>query len=147
MEKRYTALRVIGTIYKVIGGIIGVITLLGAIGLCLAGILSGASVEMFAEQLDLPMMGGGFVGGALFGVIGAVVLILYGGGLALTLFALGESIFLLVALEENTRQTAVLLMDQARRAAVGPMMAPPAGPPSAAAPTVVAPTGPPPPQV
>lgn len=144
MEKRYTALRVIGTIYKIVGGILGVITLLGAIGLCLAGFLSGASLEMFTEQLDIPIMGTGFAGGVLFGVIGALILILYGGGLALTLFAGGEAIFLLVALEENTRQTSMLLMDQVRRAAAVP---PPAPPPAVAAPTVVAPTAPPPPQV
>jgi hypothetical protein len=51
----------------------------------------------------------GLFGGALGGLIASVVGIIYGGGLALTLYAAGEGISLLIALEENTRATAMYL--------------------------------------
>lgn len=134
VEKRYRALRAIGTIYKVLGGIVGVITVLLALGACLMGIAGGATMDIMSDQLDLPITGLGTLGGIFYGLILAVVVILYGGGLALALFALGESIFLAVAVEENTRTTAMLLQDQMRRMAAPPPSAAPtaqARPPSA----------------
>ena len=47
----------------------------------------------------------GLFGGLIF--IGFVIL--NGGGLSLTLFAIGEGISLLIAMEENTRATTMLL--------------------------------------
>jgi len=124
IEKRYKALRAIGTIYKVLGVIVGVITVLLAVGFCLMFIAGGAALDAMGNQFDLPTTGLGTVGGLFYGLILALIIIIYGGGLALTLFALGESIFLAVAVEENTRTTAILLQDQMRRMATPPPAAP-----------------------
>jgi hypothetical protein len=88
MEKHFKVLRIVGTVYKVVGIIIAVVTLLSALGFC------GMSVL------------GGVVGGVLF----SLVIILGGGIYAVTIYALGEAVYLLIALEENTRRTAALLL-------------------------------------
>jgi hypothetical protein len=109
MEKRYAALRTIGTVYKVLGGIAGVVTVLLVIGACLTSILGGATADRLSRQLGTDVGLGGLFGGVLGGVLLSLFVVLYGGGVALTLFAAGEGIYLLLALEENTRATAMAL--------------------------------------
>ena len=105
-EKRYNVLRVIGTIYKVLGGIVAVVTVLGAIGVCIASLAGGAAASRFARE-----MGAGGLS-VIGGLIGGLLTLLYGGGLAVTLYAFGEGVSLVLALEENTRATAMLLERQ-----------------------------------
>lgn len=107
MEKRYTALRIIATVYKVLGVIAGVITLLAVLGICASSLFGGAMLDRFNELGRSGPMGlfTGAVGGLIAGLAGLI----YGGGLALTLYAAGEGISLLIALEENTRATATYL--------------------------------------
>ena len=109
MEKRYTALRIIGTIYKVLGGIVGVLTILVVLGICAASVLGGAAMGNLGRNAGVT----GLFGGALGGLVIGVVAIVYGGGLAVTLYAVGEGVYLLLALEENTRATVALLQRQA----------------------------------
>lgn len=106
-EKRYGALRIIGTIYKVLGIVVGVITVLGALGSCLSSLLGGAALGGLGEDVG----GGLFAGGAslLLGLLIAVVSLIYGGAVAVSLYALGEGVFLFISLEENTRRTTELL--------------------------------------
>src|SRR5574337_1153094 len=108
MEKRYRALRTIGTIYKVLAAIVAVITLLSILGLCATSILGGVGQAAFSRG-----SGAGVFGGVLGALIFSVVGIIYGGAVSLTLYAVGEGIDLLLALEENTRITAMLLQRQA----------------------------------
>ena len=112
MEKRYSALRFIGTIYKVLGVIVGIITILGALGLCGMSVLGGGLLDSALSQSQ-SNFGGGLLSGMVGGVILSVVALIYGGGLSVTLFAAGEGIYLLIALEENTRATALLLQQGA----------------------------------
>jgi hypothetical protein len=115
MEKRYKALRVIGTIYKVLGIIAAVFTVLALLASCAMIIFgSGALSDLnrqfgqeFGYNLPYRMMGTVFSG-----LIAAISVILYGGGMALTLYALGEGVYLFIAIEENTRTTADLLVQQ-----------------------------------
>ncbi len=128
VEKRYWALRIVGTIYKVLGIIVGVVTVLLVLVVCLTSVIGGVTMDALSNELDLPTPGFGTVGGIFYyGVLLSLslFLILYGGGLALTLFALGESVFLAIAVEENTRVTANLLQNQIARAAAPPT--PPTG--------------------
>lgn len=104
MDRKFKVLRLIGTIYKVIGIITGVITLLLAIGSCLVGILSGAAVEQFQEQFGL-----GVVSSAVGGIVAGGVILLYGVVMTLMLYGFGEGIYLALAVEENTRRTAEYL--------------------------------------
>jgi hypothetical protein len=114
MERQYKALRFVGTVYKVVGIIVAVLTLLAVLGVCLFSILGSAALGGMSRELGHDTAFGAFLGSTVGGVIGAFFGLLYGGGFALTLYAIGEGIYLLLALEENTRLTARLLQSQAR---------------------------------
>ena len=114
MEKRYGVLRVIATVYKILGGIVGILTILAVIGILAAFFVRGVSFE------NLPRMGGRFMPAPLFGsvfggLVAAGLTLLYGGVLAFMLYGFGEAIYLLIALEENTRLTAQILKNQLER--------------------------------
>jgi hypothetical protein len=111
MEKRYAALRLIATVYKVLGVIALIITLLAVVGFCLTGLAGGGLLrELGRGPNAMPLAGAGM--GAVGGLIAGGLALLYGGGLAVTLYGLGEAIYLLIALEENTRATVQLLQKQ-----------------------------------
>jgi len=105
VEKKFKILRFIGTVYKVLGIITAVLTVLGAVGICLTSVLGGAIFDQIQGELgNLGPMGvmGGAAGGAIIGGF----LLVWGTIIALLLLAAGEGIYLLLALEENTRTTA-----------------------------------------
>ena len=110
MEKRYRVLRVIGSIYKVLAVIVAGITLLSILGLCATSILGGVGRAAFLRGGLGPI--GGMFGGIVGALIVTVVGIIYGGAISLTLYAFGEGIDLMLALEENTRITAMALQHQ-----------------------------------
>jgi hypothetical protein len=112
MEQRYKALRIIGTVYKVLGGLVGIVTLLLVVTICASSVLGGAALTNLAGELGDGSGVGGLFGGVLGGVILSLVAILYGGTIAVTLFGFGEGVYLLIALEENTRATAGMLKSQ-----------------------------------
>ena len=105
MEKKFKILRFIGTVYKVLGIITAVLTILGAAGICLTSVLGGAMIDQvqreFGEIGPVGLMSGA-AGGAIIGGF----LLVWGTIIALLLLAAGEGIYLLLALEENTRTTA-----------------------------------------
>lgn len=108
MEKRYTALRIIGTLYKVIGVLIAI----GAVLLVILTLFSGQMVEGMMQ----PNAKGLATMVQIMGIVG----ILIGGAIgALSMYALGEGLYLLINLEENTRYTSMLL-----RSAYPPAQAP-----------------------
>lgn len=101
MDKKFTALRIIGTVYKIAGVLIALGTVLVVIAMIVGGAAYGGGM----------MDGFGFNGPAwvIIGVISTVI----GGGLAaLSIYAIGEGLELLINLEENTRFTAVVLRDR-----------------------------------
>ena len=108
MENKYRALRTIGSIYKIMGLIAGVITIIIVIGVCLTSVLGGAVVNSIFNEF-----GGSGSSGIFSGIFGGLFInlfvILNGGGLALTLYAMGEGIDIMISLEENTRATVQLL--------------------------------------
>lgn len=112
MERRYRALRIIGTIYKVCGGIVGIITILIAVALCALSAMGGAGADTIARDLGRDTGLSGLLSGVVGGAILSALAILYGGGLAITLYAAGEAVYLLLALEENTRATAMALQQR-----------------------------------
>ncbi len=114
VAKHYQALRTIGTIYKVLGVIAGVLTILLVLGFCGFSVLGGSLMSSLRNSYGYgggPSFGGAF-GGLVGGLIGSIVLIIYGGAISVTLYAFGEGVYLLLALEENTRATAQLLQQQ-----------------------------------
>ena len=109
MDKKYPGLRITGTIYKVLGIIMGIITILAVIGICLTSILGGAAMDSFANSMGGNTGVMGSLGGVLGGLIGGFLALLYGGAMSLGLYAFGEMMHLMVAMEENTRATVALL--------------------------------------
>jgi len=111
MEKHFRVLRLIGTIYKIVGIVVGAFTILSALGICVTSVVGGTAFENILQGLN-PNGGGtglGILGGVLGGVIASLIIIIGGGIYAISIYALGEAVYLLIAMEENTRRTAGML--------------------------------------
>jgi len=96
--KSFRALRAIGSIYKGRGWAALLVTLLAA----LASVVGGGALGGIGGR-------GSMVGSLVTGGAGAAVTLVVGGLLALGLFGTGEAIFVILAIEENTRSEAKLL--------------------------------------
>lgn len=110
MEKKFKALRTIGTIYYILGIFVSIVTILCVIGICATTTLGGA---LDSTSKGLGNYGSlnslGLFSGALGGLLINIFVLINGGGLALMFFAISEGIYVLLSLEENTRATALLL--------------------------------------
>jgi len=104
MEKRFGALRVIGTILKVLAWIVLASGILGAIGMIITGGLfsGGSRLGSLSSQFG----GAAVLAGLLGGVAGAIGLLFVAVVEFLVLYATGDAIYLALAIEENTRETA-----------------------------------------
>lgn len=102
MDRRFTALRVIGTVFKILAWITLIFGLLGAIALLVFGFTFGSQQGPLGLSL-----GGPLAGMALFLV--ALIITVVG---FLTLYAVGESVYLFLTIEENTRRSAYILQQQ-----------------------------------
>ncbi len=120
VSKHYQALRTIGTIYKILGVIAGVVTILLVLGFCGTSVLGGGFLGSLESSYGRGS-GAGPIVGILTGLLGSVVIIIYGGATSVTLYAAGELVYLILALEENTRATAQFLQQQ-----IGGRQSPPA---------------------
>lgn len=109
MEKRYRALRMVAGFYKVLGGIVGVITILVVIILLASSLLGGAAMSSVTRQVGGNLGYGSLLTSVLGGLIASALAALYGGVVAVSLFVMGEGVYLLIAMEENTRATVALL--------------------------------------
>jgi hypothetical protein len=92
MEKRYPALRIIGTFYKTLGVLVFVSTILYGFVMLLFSPLDPDSTPRV--------------------LFFAVVLVIIGGALAVSCYAIGELVYVFLDLEENTRATNKLLRQQ-----------------------------------
>ncbi|NLE46514.1 MAG: hypothetical protein GX620_17495 [Chloroflexi bacterium] len=105
MVKKFKVLRFIGLVWKILAWIVLVVGILTAIGALLTSIFGGGMLSQFAQQQGqwAPWMFGALGGVLLFvaTLIGTVIQFLM-------LYAVGELIFLLLAIEENTRVAARL---------------------------------------
>lgn len=103
MEKRFRALRIIATIYKIVAWIILIFGILIGFLYLAVFLIGGASTAGQGQGYY------GLVGGGVIGVVFAAVILLYAAILFLVLYGAGEAIFLALAVEENTRETTLLL--------------------------------------
>ncbi len=124
MEKRFRVLRIIGTIYKVIGWIVLALGILSALGICAISLIGGATGGTVLGR-DNTLQG--LISGGIAGVATAVVILLLALLYFLGIYAVGEAIYLALAVEENTRETVMLLRDlrPGPGAAPAPAEAPP----------------------
>ena len=111
MEKKFRALRIIGTVFKILAWIELALGILAAIGILVSGIMGGALYGTGGRDILGAGMMGGLLGGLVGGLFVFIIAVLY----FLILYATGEFIYLGLAVEENTRETAVLLRDAAAR--------------------------------
>ena len=114
MERRYRALRTIANIYRVLGYIVAVLTILSILAICGLSVIGGAGLQSVSRDLDLGInsRASGIAGSIVGGLLLSLVVLIYGGIVAISLIAFGEGIYLLIAVEENTRKTALLLQNQ-----------------------------------
>ncbi len=101
MERKFRVLRIVGTLWKVVAWVVLIGGILTAIGVLLAGILGGGGILL--RELGV---GPGTTSAAaiLMGIAGFVIVLI---GAVITFFlyyGLGELIYLLLAIEENTRR-------------------------------------------
>ena len=135
MEKRFTALRIISVLYKILGVIIGIVTVLGMVFTVIAQPVVDFGFWRPTGALVL-----------LFSVFVAVIELLFGGLAALGTYAIGDLVSLLVNIEENTRFTALIIRDRMQPAQpVQPMGPPPMQQQMPPPPNQVPPPPPPPP--
>jgi H+/Cl- antiporter ClcA len=102
MDRRFMALRVTATIFKVLAWLVLIFGLLGAVGVLVAGLL-------FRSQ---PGMLGLDISGPLAGISAFVVVLILSILNFLLLYAGGEFIYLFLSMEENTRRVAYLSQQQ-----------------------------------
>ena len=131
MAKKYRILRIVATGFQVVGWITVIVGILAGIALCLISIVGGSAIGDIADDSGVAFAGAlvGVVGGAVAGVVIGLAATLYGIIVGFALIASGQIYYVFLDVEENTRETAMIL----RRGA--------AAPPQASAPS--APTVPP----
>jgi hypothetical protein len=108
MERKYALLRVLGNISKILGIITGVLTILGAIGACAGAFVGSGVVGPYLDQIGLGFGQGQYVQ-MVMGIVTSVLTLLYGGSIAIALYALGQGVQLLIDVEKNTRTIITML--------------------------------------
>ncbi len=104
IEKKFRVLRIIGTIWKILAWIALIVGILSAIGILLTSVLGGGIMREFGRQYgDAPWASWAFglAGGLVAFAISLIGTIVY----FLALYAVGELVYLLLSIEENTRLT------------------------------------------
>jgi len=102
---RYRALRIVATIYRIIGWIVIVV---GVLSSCGFAALAVAAPQWFGGAMGYTGYGaragmaGGVIGAVMVLVMGLIMTALYG----ITLLALAEAICVFLDIEENTREIA-----------------------------------------
>jgi hypothetical protein len=99
MERRFTALRVTATVFKVLAWLVLFLGILSAVLVLILGITT-------AGALDLLNVG---LGGPLVGISGFVVILIITVVQFMVLYAVGESAYLFLSIEENTRRSAYFI--------------------------------------
>jgi hypothetical protein len=102
MDRRFTALRIIGTLFKILAWISLILGLVAAIGMLVVGFILGGQQGPLGVQVSGPL-----AGIAMFVVALIIATINF-----LSLYAVGEFVYLALSIEENTRRTAYLAQQQ-----------------------------------
>jgi len=103
VDRRFTALRIIGTVFKVLAWIGLILGLLGAIGTLILGFTLSGQQGFLGLDLGSPILAS--IAMFVFALIVAVINFLI-------LYAVGESVYVFLSIEENTRRTAYILQQQ-----------------------------------
>ena len=103
VPKRFAVLRFFGSLLKVLAWILLVLAIVAAVGAAIAGSSAIPFLqESLGENAALVSAGGGIISGLVALFIGLFYFVAF--------YAMGEYIHLALAVEENTRLTAALLL-------------------------------------
>lgn len=102
MDRRFTALRVIGTVFKILAWITLVLGLITAVGMLILGFTLDGQEGLLG--LDF---GGSFAGVAMFVVFVIIAVFSF-----VSLYAIGEAVYLFLSIEESTRRIAYIAQHQ-----------------------------------
>jgi hypothetical protein len=102
MEKRFLALRVCGTLSKILAWFF----LIAGILLAFVALITGLTTNSLLDWINLPQSG------TLLGVVAFLLLLILSILLFLGVYSLGELFFLALAVEENTRRAAYLAQQE-----------------------------------
>jgi hypothetical protein len=114
MVQRFRTLRSISSLFRFLSFAVGLLAVVVAVAICLAGMAGGAAAGEPGTGYGIEVRFG-LIGGALGGILFGLVVIVGGGGLAVALYAFGDLILIQIAIEENTRATLRLLEAQVIR--------------------------------
>ena len=103
MGKKFKVLRIIGTIWKILAWIVLIVGVLSSIGVLLMSIFGGGMLSQLGQEYG-EMVWASWAFGLAGGVVGFIVSLIATIINFLLLYAVGELIYLLLAIEENTRQ-------------------------------------------
>ena len=114
MEKKFGVLRIIGTLWKILAWITLVVGIVFSLGILLVGLLGsgGAILRMFGQDMRAVPGAMGIVSSIVGFLFALVLTIMY----FLVLYAVGDLIYLLLAIEENTRRTVRYMREGGREA-------------------------------
>ena len=101
IPRKFGTFRFIGTFFKVMGIIITVITLIGAVFLAIALPIGGSVLGNLVQTAETPERLYSY--GILSGVLTALMVLVVGGLWGALTFGIGEMFYVLIAIEENTR--------------------------------------------
>jgi hypothetical protein len=108
LEQRFTALRVIGTLFKVLAWITLIVGILAAVGIIVVSLAGTGTLGAWLPGWELGP--GSMLVAVIAGVVVLIVFLVY----FLLLYAAGDTIYLFLSIEDSTRHTAYLLTQQAR---------------------------------
>jgi hypothetical protein len=101
IPRKFGTFRFIGTFFKVMGIIIIIITIIGAIFLAIALPIGGSLLGNLVQTTETPERLYSY--GILSGILTALLVLVIGGLWSALTFGLGEMFYVLIAIEENTR--------------------------------------------
>lgn len=106
--------------HYILGILVAALTLVVVIGILAASFLGGTTFDRMSGEFGNSVAPVFLLGSVVSGLMAGMIVLIAGGLLAVLLYAFGESIFVLLALEENTRTTNLLLQRQLRLYAPAP---------------------------
>lgn len=121
MERKFNALRLLSTVYRVLAWIALVLGILGGLSILAISVVGGGALARltywYAPGAAVPpsLLQNGIV----VGIVGFLGALLVSGLYSLILYAVSELILLAISVEENTRETAYYLRGE------GTLSAPP----------------------
>lgn len=115
-QKKYKALRFIASAMKILGIICGILTVFFVCVSYVFGNIIGSEIDELATAFGQSQEGLAAITTFVFGFIASLFPILIGGSISLTLFAIGEAIYVQIDIEENTRNLVLYLIKHSRSA-------------------------------